>query len=86
MKYAISIRRDGGEIRVRAGMDNGTLVLEVADDGPGFAREELKPGHGLDNLERRLDILFPGQGAMEIGPGSSVRLRIPATLKAGAAQ
>jgi len=83
MKYVISARRDGGEIRVRAGMDNGTLILEVSDDGPGFSRDVLKPGHGLDTLERRLGLLFPGQGGMEIGPGAMVRLRIPSAAHAG---
>ena len=40
--------------------------MEVSDDGPGFDRSSITPGHGLDNLQDRLASLFEGAGRFEI--------------------
>lgn len=80
MKYAVAARRAGGEITVRAGREDRLLRLEVADNGPGFSRDELREGHGLDTLEKRLETLFEGRARIVIGNGSggaSVTLEIP---------
>jgi signal transduction histidine kinase len=57
---AVKFSRPGGAVDVQAGLDNGSLVIDVADRGPGIPREALgrvldpffratrqKPGHGL---------------------------------------
>ena len=57
---AVKFSRPGGVVEVHAGLDNGSLVVDVADRGPGIPREALgrvldpffratrqKPGHGL---------------------------------------
>jgi glucose-6-phosphate-specific signal transduction histidine kinase len=41
-------------------------VLEVSDDGPGFEWASLKPGHGLENLQERLQALFDGEARLDI--------------------
>src|SRR5208282_1396694 len=46
VKHAISTRLDGGRIFIRAQSANGVVRLEVSDDGPGFSREAIRPGHG----------------------------------------
>ena len=80
VRHAVASRIDGGAIQIRAQADDAELRLEVEDDGPGFADEAIRPGHGLDNLRRRLDALFEGRAALEIAGGSGptiVRVRLP---------
>ena len=79
MKYAIAPRREGGQIRISIRRSNSTLEIAVQDDGPGFTREAMMPGHGLDTLEKRLETLYGGRAvlAIENGTGGSVRLTIP---------
>lgn len=63
VKYAVGVQREGAEIAVAASVSGGRLVVEVRDNGPGFAEPGVaKPGHGLDLLRRRLESLF-GKGA-----------------------
>ena len=63
VKYAVGARREGAEIVVSAWVREGKLRVEVQDDGPGFEPASgLKPGHGLDLLQRRLASFF-GSGA-----------------------
>jgi signal transduction histidine kinase len=66
IKYAIAESRRGGEIRIAGRELDGSLVLEVTDDGPGFDLRALKPGHGLENLQERLTALYDGAGRIEI--------------------
>jgi two-component system sensor histidine kinase AlgZ len=66
IKHAVSSNRFGGEIRVTAQLRANHLLLEVSDDGPGFDKGALKPGHGLDTLQDRLAVLFDGAGRLEL--------------------
>ena len=67
VKYAVGERRDGAEIVVTARVREGRLRVEVADDGPGFEPTlSMKPGHGLDLLERRLAALFGASASLEM--------------------
>jgi LytS/YehU family sensor histidine kinase len=58
IKHGIAPNRAGGEIRVHAARSDGHLQVDVADNGPGFSASTLPEGHGLDNLRRRLEVLF----------------------------
>lgn len=80
VKYAVSPRRAGARIAVKAARYRDTLALEVLDDGPGFDRSALLPGHGLYMLEQRLDNLYGSEAFLEIenGNGAAVRMRLPA--------
>ena len=62
IKHVIAQRPAGGEVRVSARVEDGRVVLDVSDDGPGFALDSVPLGHGLDNLTARLALLF-GVGA-----------------------
>ena len=66
IKHSISPRRGGGEVRVSARCDAGELLVEVSDDGPGFDLSALKHGHGLENLQERLDALFGGDARLKV--------------------
>jgi sensor histidine kinase YesM len=65
VKYAVAPRRHGGEIRVVVRVEGDRLELEVSDDGPGFDAHSIPPGHGLDNLQDRLAVLFEGAGRID---------------------
>lgn len=80
VKYAISPRREGGEVRVRAQHTGERLRLVVEDDGPGFEVEALKPGHGIDTLQARLLTLYGTEAALDlqrIDGGMQVTLSLP---------
>jgi LytS/YehU family sensor histidine kinase len=66
VKHSISTRLEGGHIHIGAHSVNGAVRLEVSDDGPGFSRDAIRSGHGLDNLQGRLDALFGAQAALQI--------------------
>jgi two-component system, LytTR family, sensor histidine kinase AlgZ len=80
VKYAVSARRQGATIRISARNEDGKLVLEVCDDGPGFQAMELPSGHGLNNLQERLAVVFGEKAKLDIGSttaGTSVRMEMP---------
>lgn len=84
MKHAVAPRREGGFIAVSVLRDGDSLVAEVRDDGPGFSREALRAGHGLDMLEQRLETLYGAAASIEIGSsedGACVRFRLPVLVK-----
>ena len=60
IRYAISPRRDPGQIEVRAWRDNGRLHIQILDDGPGISNngDEPKKGIGLSNVRSRLEQLY----------------------------
>ena len=78
----VAARRPGGvEIRIKARRERNRVHLEVRDDGPGFTRASVTPGHGLDNLSGRLRALFGDAAALEVSGGggaSCVRVSVPA--------
>jgi sensor histidine kinase YesM len=85
MKHAVATRREGGFIGVRIEREGDSLVVEVRDDGPGFSREALRAGHGLDMLEQRLEALYGSTASIEIASvddGACVRFRLPVLVKA----
>jgi len=79
VKFAVSPRRSGGRVLVRAARYRDTLALEVRDDGPGFDRSALLPGHGIEMLERRLAAVYGDEAFLEIenDSGAIVRMRLP---------
>jgi len=80
VKYAVASRSNGAEIRLTARPLAECVRVEVSDDGPGFTEACIRPGHGLDNVQRRLAALFGSAATMEIiksGDFTSVSLSLP---------
>ena len=66
VKYAVSSRRDGASIAIRA-VANGTATrVEVEDDGPGFDPDLEWSGHGLALLRARLALSFQSQARLDV--------------------
>jgi LytS/YehU family sensor histidine kinase len=74
VKFAVSPRREGASIAVRAKKHDGRLALSVEDDGPGFDPRTRPAGHGLDLLAGRLAMLFGDRAALDVDsrPGRTV--------------
>jgi sensor histidine kinase YesM len=66
VKYGITPQKGGGELRVSAFAQNGSLHVEVSDSGPGFDLAAIPAGHGLDNLVGRLDALFGSDARLNV--------------------
>lgn len=58
VKHGITPQAAGGEVRVTASENHGSVCIEVRDTGPGFDLAVVPSGHGLDNLVERLNALF----------------------------
>jgi sensor histidine kinase YesM len=69
VKFAVSPRREGASITVRAATELGRTRIEVEDNGPGFVGvnlTNLPGGHGLALLDARLKMQFGAGAAMGI--------------------
>jgi hypothetical protein len=71
VRHGIARRTDSGELTIRATCTNGTLVLEVEDDGDGLPNAwTLSPpqgtGVGLTNVRSRLERIYGDQGRLEL--------------------
>jgi sensor histidine kinase YesM len=83
VKYAVSPRREGGSIAIRAVTDNGHVSVRIADDGSGFDASSLPDGHGLALLRARLKRLFGDAAALRIRSepgGTAVTIEVPARI------
>ena len=72
------------DIEVRAARDNGCLLLEVSDNGPGIPhleKSEWKKGIGISNTEERLEGLYGAEHELLLencnGRGLRVKVRLP---------
>jgi signal transduction histidine kinase len=81
IRHGVSRRAGGGRVDVRAWRENGSLRLEVRDDGPGFPETVFESaGIGLVNTRARLERLHGGDYRFELanrpegGALASVRL------------
>jgi two-component system, LytTR family, sensor kinase len=81
IKHGVNAQRGGGRVDVSAVRDNGSLVIEVHDSGPGFTPETAHDGIGFANTRARLEQLYGSDYRFEYGSatggGGAVRITIP---------
>lgn len=84
VRHGIAPRSSPGSIEIRARQRDGSLVLEVSDDGPGLADSNgnaPKRGVGLANTRARLEQLWGERAQFHLtsppGKGVTVQVIIP---------
>jgi signal transduction histidine kinase len=82
VRYAVSPREEGGEVRLSVRREGASLVVTVADDGPGFTPGAAPRGHGvgLESVRERLRLAGTGH-ALDVrtapGAGTTVTVTLP---------
>ena len=85
IKYAVTPREEGGSIRITAKAHGKTLLLAIADDGPGLgngnSNHQKSSGVGLRNTRERLKHLYGDKQAFTLAPniprGLVVTINLP---------
>jgi two-component system sensor histidine kinase AlgZ len=71
-----------GNLWVEVAQDGTQLHYTISDDGTGIADADVKPGTGLSNVARRLELLFPEAHTFALAArepkGTVVTLSFPA--------
>jgi len=86
IKHGLAPKPGYGLIRITAERRNGSLSLEVRDNGVGLTagtRARLRDGVGLSNTRDRLECLYGSKHRLEFSDGTdglAVRLEIPFNL------
>jgi two-component system, LytTR family, sensor kinase len=85
VRHGIGPRAEGGVVRLSARPEGANLMIEVADDGPGFTPGARPSGNGfgLHSVRERLRAAGPPH-ALDIGPGPGACVRVTLPLLAGA--
>ena len=87
MKYAIAENEEGGTVRVKAGVSDNVLLLEVSDTGPGMKTAQATEGRGvgLQNTLQRLQTLYGDNYSFETlntePTGLAIQIRFPFAAK-----
>ena len=72
VKHGILPRERGGSVAVTIAMQDGTLRISVADDGPGLSQDsDLQRGVGLSNTAARLKELYGNQSRFSVVPSAA---------------
>ena len=84
IKYAISPMEEGGTLRISARVQQGTLILQLSDTGPGLGNGnngQKSSGVGLKNTRERLQQLYGDAQAFALAPneptGLTITINIP---------
>jgi two-component system, LytTR family, sensor kinase len=83
LKYAVSSREQGGQVRIEGRAREGLLELSVIDDGPGLPEGQPageRRGVGLANTRERLLVLYGNNcrfAAFNGHPGLRVEMALP---------
>ncbi|HLI78204.1 MAG TPA: histidine kinase [Acidobacteriaceae bacterium] len=94
IKHGLEPRLNGGTVTLRGRVVGDTLLIEVEDDGVGIGPERSPAtdsvagdgmGIGMRNVRERLQVLYEGEGELEVvsrpGRGTRIRLLLPALTR-----
>jgi len=82
IKHGLESSLEGGSINIKVCCEDDQLVIEVCDTGRGLkAQDDLGSGFGLDNIRRRLNVLYGEKSTLHLSenPPQGVKacLRLP---------
>lgn len=83
IKHGVAPRIDGGSVYLRSRLAGDRVVIEVEDDGVGFADSASSSGTGIGmaNVTERLQVLYGDSAHMETdstpGKGTLIRVTLP---------
>ena len=83
IQHGLEPKAEGGQIKIKAEIADGHLVVIVADTGVGFTPKSSTSGGGLGltNIRERLTAMFDKRGQLIITPntpcGTQVRIELP---------
>lgn len=84
VRHGISVRRDGGRVRIQVRRNEGKLRLTVSDDGPGISGGASGSAVGLANTRARLVRLYGARHLFQLhsvrDQGTSVHIELPLRL------
>jgi two-component system LytT family sensor kinase len=97
IKHGLSPKIDGGTIYLRSRIHEGTLIIEVEDDGVGivepgsevseWSAPQRGAGIGMANVRERLNVLYSDAARLEMesrtGAGTIVRIVLPIPQSGG---
>jgi two-component system sensor histidine kinase YesM len=58
-----------GDLTVEVARQGPRLLYTISDSGVGIDETSIKPGTGLSNVARRLELLFPGTHTFTLAAG-----------------
>jgi LytS/YehU family sensor histidine kinase len=65
IRHGLSSSSGGGILKIISTIQNGGLLITVADNGSGFAdNNPFKPGHALENIRKRIRLLYGNNGTL----------------------
>ena len=73
---------DAGAVSVRLARSNGSVELEVADDGRGFSFDQASRGLGIAGMRERA-LLVNGKVEITSRPGAGTRIRLSVPIPTG---
>jgi len=81
IKHGISNMLEPGRAVIRARQDNGIALIEIEDNAGSFVEKEVRDGHGIRIVDKRLKILFGAAYGTTVacrpGEQTKVTVRIP---------
>ncbi len=82
IKHGLEPKPEGGSLAVRARIEHGKLIVEVADTGLGFGRAATSgTGVGLANTRERLQLLYGNKASLTVAEnqpcGTLIRISVP---------
>src|SRR5262249_5885767 len=79
-EHGIARRAGAGRVEISAMRENGSLRLQVTDDGPGIGDEPFHEGIGLSNTRQRLQQLYSDRCQLEFAQPAKGGLCVSITI------